>query len=149
MKTPSYKLFAVAFAFIVFSFSTFAQSNSVQFEVPFNFHVGNERLTAGTYQIKRINTNSFLIRNESGSVKVLAQTPLTLENAKASLEETLVFNRYGNKYFLRQIFAIRNNVGRALYESKTERSTRQGIQDNEELAKNAKPEQIAVKLKTN
>lgn len=149
MKTQFFRFLVLSFAFVVFSISAFAQSGPLTVEIPFNFHVGNERISAGKYELKRISTNSFLLRNESGSVKVLAQTPLTLEDTKAETSEKLVFNRYGDKYFLRQIFATRNTVGRGLYESKTEKMTKEGQQNNEETAKKAKAEQVAVKMKAN
>lgn len=150
MKNITFKSFILSsfFALIaIFSSSNiFAQSNPFSVEIPFNFQVGNEKVTAGKYELSRISPTSFLLRNESGSVKVLMQTPLTLEAEKSGTVEKLVFNQYGKKYFLRQIYAIRNGVGRALFESKNERDIRQGKEDEFEANK-VKPEKVEVALK--
>lgn len=150
MKTQFLRFLVLTFAFLIFSVSAFAQYGTrMQVEIPFNFNVGNEKLTAGNYEINRISTTSFLFRNKTGSVTVLAQAPLTFETAKNSTIEKLIFNRYGDRYFLRQIFSTRNNVGRALYESKSEKMVRQGIKGDDEMAKKAKPDQVVVDIKTN
>lgn len=149
MKTQFFRFLALSFAFLIFSAAAFAQSNSLTVEIPFNFHVGNEKLSAGKYEVKRINTNSFLLSNKDGNAKVLAQTPLSLENVKSSDSAQLIFNRYGNKYFLREIFSVSNTVGRGLYESKSEKIARRGEQDKDEMAKKTKPSQIALTMKTN
>lgn len=147
MKTQFFRFLVLTFAFLIFSVAAFAQSNPMSVEIPFNFHVGNEKLAAGKYNIRRISANSFLLRSEDGEGKVLVQTPLTLEVEKSAASEKLVFNRYGNKYFLRQIFANRANVGRSLYESKTEKMTRRGL-DTEMEAKTGKPEKVEVVIKS-
>jgi hypothetical protein len=149
MKPQFFRFLVLSFALVIFSVGAFAQSSPLTVEIPFNFHVGNEKVSAGTYQVKRISDKSFLLRNETGSVTVLAQTPLTTEISKETTAAKLVFNRYENNYFLRQVFSSSATVGRALYESKTEKRTRQGLQDNEETAKKSKPTQVAVQMKTN
>jgi hypothetical protein len=150
MKKQSLKLFVMSFLFAIIgvfsSNAVFAQSNPLEVEVPFNFYVGNEKLSAGKYQIQRIRDNVFLLGKLDGKAKVLAQTPTTIDAAKEVISEKLVFNRYGDKYFLRQIFTARATVGRALYESKSEKNVRQGL-DNEMEAKNAKPQQVEVSIK--
>ena len=150
MKKSGFKLFVMSFLFAIIAiFSTtasFAQSNVMLVEIPFNFHVGNEKLTAGKYQILKIKDNIFLFRNADGTARALAQTPAMVDVAKEVTAEKLVFNRYGNKYFLNQIFATRATVGRALYESKTEKVVRQGLDKNME-AKNSKPEQVDIAIK--
>lgn len=148
MKTQFLRFLVLSFASVIFSVSAFAQSGSMSVEIPFNFHVGNEKMSAGTYQVRRISSNSFLFQNEDGNAKILAQTPLTLEAEKSGVSEKLVFNRYDNKYFLRQIFVASGGTGRALYESKTEKLTRKGLQNNEETAKKSKAEQITVTMKS-
>lgn len=147
MKTQFFRFLVLSFAFVIFSAAAFAQSNPLLVQIPFNFQVGNEKLAAGKYNIRRISANSFLLQSEDGNAKVLAQTPLTLEAEKSVASEKLVFNRYGNKYFLRQIFAIRTGVGRALYESKSEKMTRRGS-DTETEAKTNKPERVEVVIKS-
>ncbi len=150
MRKQSFKLFVMSFLFVIIGFfsnqSAAAQSGSLSVEIPFNFHVGNERLAAGKYEIQRLKNNIFMLRNKDGQVQVLAQTPVTIQDTNSADTEKVVFNRYGNQYFLRQIFATRATAGRGLYESKAEKNARKGV-GNELEAKNAKPQQIAVAVK--
>lgn len=148
MKKQLYKLFAITFVFTiigVFSVSSFAQSNMIVVEIPFNFHVGNEKLSAGKYEIKRIRENAYLLSNLDGIAKSLAQAPLTIDGPKGIEGEKLVFNRYGDKYFMRQIFGVRSNLGRALFESTTEKNFRLGL-DKETEAVNSKLERVEVAI---
>ena len=149
MKTQFFRFLALSFALVIFSAAAFAQSRVTSIEIPFNFHVSNEKFAAGKYIIQRISDTAFLIQNTDEKASILAQMPLTLENRKASAAEKIVFNRYGDEYFLRQIFTNRNGVGRALYESKSEKMARKGWQNNEETAGKSKPTQVAVQMKTN
>ncbi|HRH43626.1 MAG TPA: hypothetical protein PKY82_18495 [Pyrinomonadaceae bacterium] len=145
MKILNIKSFVLSlfFAIIVIfsSNAVFAQSNNSSVEIPFEFHIGNEIVSAGKYELRRISPNTFLLINDS--VKILAQTPLMLDDKKSAAAEKLVFNRYGNEYFLRQIFTGSNSVGRGLYESKAEKITR--LRELE-TAKKAKIQQVAVTI---
>ncbi|MBX7175082.1 MAG: hypothetical protein K1X72_29160 [Pyrinomonadaceae bacterium] len=148
MKTQFLRFLVLSFALVIFSVSAFAQSGNLMADIPFNFYVGNEKLSAGKYEIKRVSPNAFLLIGKDEKVKILAQTPLTTGDASSASSERLVFNNYGSKYFLREVFSNRNTVGRALYESKSEKILRQGLPENEGISKKTKPEQISVGLKT-
>jgi hypothetical protein len=149
MKTQFFRFLILSAAFAVFSLSAMAQTGtSLAVEIPFNFHVGNERMAAGKYSIRRVSDYSFLLQSADGNAKVLVQTPLLVDAGRELTTEKLVFNRYENKYFLREIFSSRS-LGRALFESKAEKMARKGVKDNEETAKKAKAQQIAVTMKKN
>lgn len=145
MKKINIKSFVLSLFFAIIAIfsgnAVFAQSNNSSVEIPFNFHIGNEMVSAGKYDLRRISPNTFLLSNDS--VKILAQTPLMIDDKKSATAEKLVFNRYGNEYFLRQIFTVSNSVGRALYESKSEKITRLRMLDT---AKKAKVQQVAVTI---
>lgn len=154
MKTQFLKLFTLSFAFVIvsaFSATTaLAQYGApLKVEIPFNFYVGNERFTAGKYEVKRLGTNSFQIQNQAGNAEILAQATIVLGENKSIENAKLIFNRYGNKYFLRQIFTARFLEGRGLYESKTEKTLRRGLKNDNETAIKTKAEQIAVLMETN
>ncbi len=148
MKTQFLRFLVLSFALVIFSASAFAQSGNLMADIPFNFYVGNEKLSAGKYEVRRVSPNTFLLVGKDGKAKILAQTPLTTGDAVSANSERLVFNNYGSKYFLREVFSSRNTVGRALYESKSERILRQDLQENENISKKTKPEQISIGLKT-
>ena len=101
--------------------------------VPFDFVVGNQHMPAGIYDVTS-DQNTLLIRGEeNGSASFVlafsAYAGKTQERAK------LVFKRYGDRYFLSQVWYPGTNQGRELRISKVER----------ELAMNsAKPEIVTL-----
>ena len=101
--------------------------------VPFDFMVGNQHMAAGIYDVTT-DQNTLLIRGEeNGSASFVlafsAYAGKTQEQAK------LVFKRYGDRYFLSQVWYPGTNQGRQLRISKIER----------ELAMNsAKPEVVTL-----
>jgi hypothetical protein len=125
--------------------SAFAQSGSpVSVSVPFDFYVGNKRMPAGNYQISSVNRASFLIRDTTGeNIKMLVHAPLVVEAGAGKVtRESLVFNRYGNQYFLREVYAQTSALGKMLYESKAEKNVRRNVQD--QSASTRTPERISV-----
>lgn len=148
MKTQFFRFLVLSFAFLIFSASAFAQSGDQNsFEIPFSFNVGKDKLPAGKYEVKRVSSSSFLLRNATGDVAVIALSPLTINEKALENAEKLVFNRYGNQYFLRQIFSVRNAAGRGLNESNNEKIIRQDFIENQRISKNSKPERVAVLMK--
>jgi len=72
------------------------------FKVPFDFVVGEQKLPMGTYRVSRENSNILLIQARGGgSALVLASAP-SPDNGQPTGGK-LVFNRYGNKYFLHEV----------------------------------------------
>lgn len=145
MKTQFFRFLVLSFAFLIFSASVFAQSgDQSSFEIPFSFNVGKDKLPAGKYEIKRVSSSSFLLRNETGNASVIVLSPLTINEKVSDTSEKLVFNRYGNQYFLRQIFSVRNAAGRGINESNNEKMIRQNYIENQRISKASKPERVAV-----
>src|SRR5689334_19088993 len=72
--------------------------------VPFQFNVGDTTLPAGEYTITQTNPSSdcvvMQIRANDGSRSLLVQMNSVI--GKTADASTLVFHRYGNKYFLAQ-----------------------------------------------
>jgi len=102
-----------------------AQSTATRtlgFEVPFDFGVWNTVLPAGSYEVKYISdTSSLLIRsvhqNSTWFVIVLPVDASLSQQGKGQL----VFRRYGNTFFLSQMFSGRGiGTGRELPKSKLE-----------------------------
>jgi hypothetical protein len=88
-------------------------------DVPFEFTVGNKTFSPGKYTISRgTNTQTLVIRdseNEESAV-FLVQNAAPRRDAKAMF----VFNRYGNQYFLSQVWDG-SDSGSVLSKSKAER----------------------------
>lgn len=71
--------------------------------VPFDFTVGQTQLSAGTYEISTLaHAAGIEIRNTKAAKSVL--TVVRSEHSRNDDSRTkLVFNRYGDKYFLSQV----------------------------------------------
>jgi hypothetical protein len=90
-------LFAVVSTFGVGS--ALAQDRPIRATMPFNFTVGNQVLPAGTYTILQVRDDLIEIQDEDGSAVLSADYP----HSNLLNHADLVFNRYGNQYFLRQV----------------------------------------------
>ena len=96
--------------------------------IKFNFIVGGKTLPAGEYIVEPNRTDShnvWLVQNKEGNASALFTTMPV--RANQTQEETkLVFHKYGDQYFLSQIWTPGGNTGRELLMPRLER----------ELAKN-------------
>jgi hypothetical protein len=93
----------------------------VNASVPFEFIVGDKTLAAADYRIDTVG-EALAIRNADAknSVIRLANTIAPKERKSARL----VFHRYGNTYFLSEVWEGGDRIGRRLVESRQERAMR-------------------------
>ena len=78
-------------------------SRGVIAKVPFDFVAGHKSFPAGEYRITSGPARAVItIRSLDGKTGAFAMTQGT-ESAKAHPQSSLVFNRYGNQYFLKQV----------------------------------------------
>lgn len=116
----------------------------VDVSVPFDFTAGKATLKAGTYSIRRLNGNSLSIRTADGKKTTIVNAPLTIGSRDAKGGERLVFNRYGDQYFLSQVW-LSVDSGRQVFPSLQEQKTAKEFQ----LANNnAKPERVEIALRS-
>src|SRR5690348_12216549 len=95
-----------------------AQSRVVA-TVPFDFVVRNHLLPAGVYSISvDSDRNTVLIRGEEANA-MFALTHAA-QSGTIGKEARLVFKRYGDRYFLSQVWPARTNQGRQLLASRME-----------------------------
>jgi hypothetical protein len=113
--------------------SMYAQgSQKLTVQVPFGFHVGDSILPSGEY-IVSTDVAPGVVRVRSAdarsSVMILSMPTQTLATPTTG---KLVFNKYGDEYFLSQIWKAGVNTGNKLRQSRREvevaASTRRGIQ---------------------
>jgi hypothetical protein len=125
MKKQAFKLIALASLLLALTaISAQAQSRgTIEVQIPFDFVAGETRLPAGTYSVKQISRNDekvLLVRNQENRV-----TAVVLTNRVATSTEQeqarLVFHRYGDQYFLAQVWNAGSLAGRELFASKAER----------------------------
>lgn len=113
-------------AMVVMVGSAQAQSlgNKIRINVPFEFSVGDKTLPAGEYSIGRALPSSgdavLLISNVDHPESVF---PLTnsAQSLKPKDSDTLVFHRYGDQYFLFQVWPAGGTYGRVIVKSRSER----------------------------
>jgi hypothetical protein len=96
-----------------------AESPELKARVPFTFSAGNTTLAAGTYTVERASgpLGTLMIRSQSGGVIVLAQRGEAKVAGKAT---RLVFHRYGDRYYLRQVW-FNGTSGYGVRETREER----------------------------
>ena len=144
MKRANLRIFLMLGLFAILAVSSVhAQSSYRQTaNIPFSFTVADKTFPAGEYTVERVNPESdkaaLAIKSADGHMtRIVLTTPVqasrTQENAR------LVFNRYGDQYFLAEVWTPASDTGYALSQSRNER----------ELARNGRqrqPEQTAIAL---
>jgi len=103
-------------------------------EVPFEFVAGGVNLPAGEYDVLHImNPNTILLRNRNGQgqavVRVLV-SPIALGESSSKL----IFNRYGEKYFLSQVWTEQDNEVHDCFKSTAELTLARSSQKLPEVA---------------
>jgi hypothetical protein len=91
----------------------------VEVKIPFDFTAGKVTFKAGNYSIKRVSNNALAIRSIDGRTNKLVDAPLALGARDSKAGERLVFNQYGDQYFLSQVW-LSSDAGRQLFTSGTE-----------------------------
>ena len=101
--------------------TSFAQSNGVRANVPFDFTVGDKLLPAGTYTIKEQSDHVIVINNHD---KPIAAVSLVNGDSNRSPNGgKLKFHRYGSQYFLSEILCEQADMNLQIPTSKTEKRT--------------------------
>ena len=121
--------------------SVHAQTGSkVEVNIPFDFTAGRTSLRAGSYSVKQISENKLLVRSRDGKKSVLLLARQA-EHVGTQKPARIIFNRYGDRYFLSQTFFSEADPGCAVDPSRAERD----LAREYGLAKsNAKSEQVEV-----
>ena len=132
--------------FVLAAASVQAQTpSSVETNIPFNFTAGKASLKAGAYSVKRISNSALSIRSADGKTTVLVNAPLTLGARESRAGERLVFNKYGDQYFLSQVW-LSVESGRQLFTSGAETRTAREFQI---AHRDARPERVEVAVRSN
>ncbi len=92
----------------------------IQTNIPFDFTAGESSLRAGIYAVEMISDNAVRVRSIDGKKSVLLLTSAT-EPGRTQKPARIIFNRYGDRYFLSQAWMSAGDVGRELHPSGAER----------------------------
>ena len=114
------QLFVLLGLGLLVGMSAYAQTLNLKADVPFNFIISGATLPAGEYAIKGVGAGSAIaVRgpNPKANMFVLSQACASIDPAKQS---KLVFHRYGDRYFLAELWVAGSDSGRQLAKSPRE-----------------------------
>jgi len=96
---------------------------NLEADVPFQFHVRNTTLPAGRYMIHELEGSDLTVMQiSSADGKLSALFDVESAQAKTTPEKSeLIFNKYGDSYFLSQLFDEGNVDGSKLMTSREEK----------------------------
>lgn len=131
MKGQTLRVLTILGALLVMTAATaHAQSERTEVTyVPFNFVVGKKTLPAGKYVVRPNRTRSndvWVVQSKDGDASALFTTT-RVQSSKTPKRTKLVFNKYGDQYFLSQIWFDGNNSGRELVKRHNERQLEKNI----------------------
>ena len=97
-------------------------------DVPFGFTIRDHTMPAGSYTIKRLDSQPGVmeIRDADGE-RVLLFLTGSAQAAREPKQTELIFDRFGDQYFLAQIFEVGNGTGAQVPKSRAERSLEKEI----------------------
>jgi hypothetical protein len=141
------KVFSAALAcgllVVMAAVTTYAQmpGTAVRASIPFDFSVRGKVLPAGIYEIQRIadGPSGLVISSVNGRHEHAVFETEPVEAKTMSSNGEIVFHRYGDRYFLSEIFAGGGETGRELLPSRQERSLRRELASNK-----TEPETVAL-----
>jgi hypothetical protein len=102
----------------------------VRVNIPFDFSIGETKLPSGKYSVGRLRQNSddvvISVEDERGRGKAL-RTSMPVVTRDTTSKAKLVFHRYGDQYFLYQIWPAGATTGRQFLKSHSEREILQTL----------------------
>jgi hypothetical protein len=92
-------------------------------QVPFDFNLEQKLMPAGAYEVGSLNTNVLAVRNLDTREGRLLIKPMHKQASQAAgiPHAKLVFRKYGEQYFLAEIWDGQSTIGIAFPESKREK----------------------------
>ncbi len=151
MKSQSLKLFAMAFVLglvTIFAAGSANAQTRLSFETSFDFHVGKEKLSAGKYELQKLDFGKYWLRNIETKKSRIVHFEITEGNEASAEAQRVTFNRYGETYFLRSVFEEEKADGKQIIESGYEKQVRKGAagRNNQLAGDKAKPEKVSINL---
>ncbi len=105
----------ISMAMLLATASAFAHTGAVEAKIPFRFVLGRMTLPAGTYAIDSLSAEGAVMTVESREQKLVRMLLVnTCQSTEVAQRTRLVFHRYGDQYFLAQVWVAGNVRGREL-----------------------------------
>lgn len=124
LKGLTMLMFVAAVALMAALVSAHAQSSgSVVADIPFDFAVGGKSLKAGEYSVRAFTNNGdvLLISSQDSKNRAIRLTH-SIQARTVQQQAKLVFHRYGQRYFLSEVWTQGERIGRQLQKSSEERA---------------------------
>jgi hypothetical protein len=131
MKSRVTSLLSIGIALVAVA-AVQAQDRTVAANVPFSFYMGGSAMPQGSYKVDELSHGAVVSLRSKDSIKSV--TTHEIAGQKQVEPARLVFHRYGDSYFLAEIWNGETSVGQALATSKREK----------ELAQNGAAPTLAV-----
>jgi len=113
-------VFLVVLATVLLTQAGFAATSSMFVNVPFQFTVNDTEMPAGRYLVSRITENAVALQLENGAKSLFVLTHSKERLSPEDLGE-LVFDRFGSRYFLAEVWERNSGTGRELQKPKLEK----------------------------
>ena len=123
----------------------------VRAKIPFDFSVGNKKLEAGEYTFSRSSGFgdiwTMLVSSADSSTRMFQSTSAA-QVLRPTDDSTLVFHKYGDQYFLEQIWTGGEQEGTQLPESHGERTARRQLAQTQQSNMTGKMTRKVMKSET-
>jgi len=106
---------------------------AIRASIPFDFIVKGRTYPAGEYEISRVMDEpiGLLLRNVHNKHDEVVFETEPIEGRKMPKRDLLIFNRYGDSYFLSEVFTAGEQTGEELYPSHAERQLKREMARNQ------------------
>ncbi len=130
MKKQALKAITMLVVIIVLAFASALASaanaqtrGTITVNIPFEFNVGDKVLPAGQYNVQHIlrDDAGLLIQKRDGIESAIVITT-NIQTSERRSETELVFKKYGERYFLSQVWTSGMKDGRELFKYSAERA---------------------------
>jgi hypothetical protein len=134
-------LMIIALALIVSVPMTQAQTRA-RASVPFGFSLDQKSMPAGAYEISSMSDKVLVVRNlDTREARLVIESMhVQASQAAGTPHAKLVFRKYGDQYFLAEIWGGQSNIGIAFPESKREKELKWARDTHE-------PELVVIAMK--
>ena len=105
-------------------------------QIPFAFNVGEKTLPAGTYEIRRVGGDPYVlyIQNVDDREEVTIFITTLVDELNLNRQSALLFHRYGDSYFLAEVRSRYEGITRGLQSSEEERRMERELASNNKAA---------------
>ncbi len=127
MKKRAFVIASVLALSIMAATQVALAQDSMVVNIPFAFVAGNAALPAGEYRVQKSDRDSsvLLVHCSDPTAAAFVVTMPAQQKRDWQTESKLVFNRYGNRYFLSQVWTAGYRQGRQLSKSPREKELAQ------------------------